>query len=120
MFLSSKFDLWHIYKVSPFSKKYRYLKSLGKIGVAGYGAPIIFEKKDQETKILAVAELKNINSASCNEHLKIGKKREKIECFVTSDWHHRRRGGHGGTENFFGNSTFYASQHPKIWSNSER
>ena len=49
------------------------------------------KKLDQKTKILAVAELKKINFASSNEHLKIGKKREKRGYFVTSNWHHRRR-----------------------------
>ena len=63
--------------------------------------------------------MKNINSASSNKHLKIGEKREKRGYFVTSNGHHRRRGD-GGAENFFGNSTFYALQHPQIWSNSER
>ena len=28
--------------------------------------------------------------------------------------------GYGGAENFFGDSLFYALQHTKIWSNSER
>ena len=42
------------------------------------GCPFEFQKKlDQKKKILPVTELKNINSASSNEHLKIGKKREK-------------------------------------------
>ena len=69
--------------------------------------------------IFAVAELKNINSAASNEHLKIGEKREKKGYFVTSNGHHRRRGA-GGAEIFFGDSTFYASQHLQIWSKSER
>ena len=69
---------------------------------------------------MAVAELKNINSASSNEHLKIGKKREKRGYFAPSNGHHRRRGGTRGAENFFGDSLFYALQHTKIWSNSER
>ena len=70
-------------------------------------------------KILTVAELKKINSASSNEHLKIREKREKRGYFVTSNGHHRRRGDEGA-ENFFGNSTFYVLQYPKIWSNSDR
>ena len=77
MFLSSKLDFWRIFKVDSHSKKLQCLKFLAIIGVAGYVVPIIFEKKiDQKTKILAVAELKNINSASSNEHLKMGGKRE--------------------------------------------
>ena len=66
-------------------------------------------------KILAVAKLKKINSASSNEHLKIGEKHEKRGYFVTSNGHHRRK----GAENFFGYSTFYALQHPQIWSCKE-
>ena len=69
---------------------------------------------------MAVAELKNINSASSNEHLKIGKKREKRGYFAPSNRHQRRTGGRGEAENFFGDSLFYALQHTKIWSNSER
>ena len=67
-----------------------------------------------------VAEIKNINSASSNEHYKIGEKREKMSYFVTSNGHDRRRGDGGGLNIFLGNSSFYASQHAKIWSNSER
>ena len=66
---------------------------------------------------MAVAELKNINSASSDEHLKIGKKREKRGYFAPSNGHHRRR---AGAENFFEDLLFYALQHSKIWSNSER
>ena len=51
-----------------------------------------FSKKlNKKTKILAVAVLKNINSASSNLHLKICEKREKMGYFVTSNGHHRRK-----------------------------
>ena len=69
--------------------------------------------------ILAVAELKNINSASSNEHLKIGEKHEKgVILHLQMGTTYER--GDGGAEKFFGDSLFYASQHTKIWSNSER
>ena len=66
---------------------------------------------------MAVAELKKINSTSSNEHLKIGEKREKRGYSVALNGHHRQRGGRGA-ENFLGNSTFYALQHPQILSES--
>ena len=49
---------------------------------------------------------KEINSASSNEQLKIGEKREKRGYFVTSNGHQRQRGRRA--EYFFGNQTFYA------------
>ena len=64
------------------------------------------KRLDQTTKILAVAELENINSAWSNEHLKMGENREKRDHFVTSNGQ------------LFGNSNFYALQHPQIWRNS--
>ena len=73
-----------------------------------------FKKKlDQKTKILAVAELKKINSVSSNEHLKIGEKREKRSYFVTSKGHHRRREGRGGLKIFFETQLFMLYNIPK-------
>ena len=59
---------------------------------------------------MAVAELKNINSASSNENLKIGKFKSAPQT----------KGGTEVAEIFFGDSLFYALQHSKIWSNSKR
>ena len=69
-----------------------YLESPAKIGLARYGVPIIKKKLDEKTKILAVAELKNINSVASYKHLKIGKKHEKSGYFSPSNGHHRRVG----------------------------
>ena len=73
-----------------------------------------WKKLDQKTKILAVAEIKNINSASSNEHLKIGEKRVKRGHFVTSNGHHRRRGGRGGLKIFLGTQLFMLYSIPKF------
>ena len=40
IFLSLKFDFCRIFKVAPLSKKLRFLKSSGRIGVAGYGGSV--------------------------------------------------------------------------------
>ena len=69
---------------------------------------------------MAVAELKNINSASSNELLKISKKREKGVILHLQIGTTDEEGDGEGAENFFGDSLFYALQHTKIWSNSER
>ena len=74
---------------------------------------IIKKKLDQKTKILAVAQFKNINSASSNEHLKIGKKREKRGYFAPSNRHHRRRGGRGGLKIFLETHFFMLYNIPK-------
>ena len=64
--------------------------------------------------------MKNINSASSTEYLKIGEKRKKKGLFCNLEWAPQAKGRTWGAKNFFGNSTLYASQHPEIWSNSER
>ena len=76
---------------------------------------MIFKKTlDQQTKILAVTELKNINSASSNEHLKIGKKREKRVYFALSNGHRRRRGGRGRLKIFLETNFFMLYNIPKF------
>ena len=65
-------------------------------------------------KILAVAELKKINSASSNEHLKIGEKHEKRGYFVTSNGHHRRRGDERGLKFFLGTQLSMLYSIPKF------
>ena len=56
MFLPSKFDFSRNFKVDPFSKKFRYLESPGKICVARYGDLII---KKNEAKKLRFGQLLN-------------------------------------------------------------
>ena len=61
-----------------------------------------------------VAELKYINHASSNEHLKIGKKCEKRGYFAPSNGHHRRRGDGGGLTFFLETHFFMHYNIPKF------
>ena len=106
MLLSSKFKFCHIFKVDPLSKKQRYLKSLEKIRISGYGAPIIFEKtsrkKSRFWRFLNWEVLNLLQVISIWKQVKNSKEGEKMRKKAIKA------------------KFFHSLANTKIWSNSER